>query len=169
MVSFGNVTSNPELLAEAIMLVTCEQVGITNTPKLVINGRMGRALGRAYKEKNELHLNARIVGTPTMENTIKHEVAHFLAFTLGENAHGKIWEACAIECGAEPKETKHVDIDEVELIGHRYIAQCSQGCKFSYIRKPRHTFTMDGIEFLGDNTQKITCKTHRLPVILRKL
>lgn len=135
MVSFGTNPSR-EMLAQAVINVLCEKYDISPAPTLVINGRLGKTLGRAIRRTNEIHINPLILNTVELGNTIRHEVAHFCAFKEGEFKHGPIWQKWAVICGAEPVALfKANNPEEVSTL--RWKLTCPLGCKAFMYRKPR--------------------------------
>ena len=86
----------------------------------VFNNRMRTSLGRADFMRSEpdkcigIELNKRLRGSPHLQNTFLHELAHALAGLLAN--HGPDWRAAAELLGAEPRcyAADHV-ADEVGL------------------------------------------------------
>lgn len=63
-------------------------------------------LGSCHYQKKQISISLPILAANPIDiqiDTLKHEVAHALAFAQGERGHGKLWQAWAIKLGAMPK------------------------------------------------------------------
>lgn len=114
---------------QAIVNVLCERFELEPiTVKL--EGRMGKALGRAIYQIRVIQINP-LADTPeTVEDTLKHEVAHFLSYDkFGYSGHGEIWKQCAITVGARPSAYQPFQRDNLKANAYRYIYACPSGCR----------------------------------------
>lgn len=105
--------------------------------QVVLSNKKGSNFGRAYLLKRVMDLNNRL--SPAMlDNTIRHEVAHFMAWDLYDCAdHSDAWKACAVICGADPKATTHVDHTNAIDAGARWIYTCGQGCAWARYKRSK--------------------------------
>jgi hypothetical protein len=101
----------------------CVEVGYTPTTPLRVQiwASLVREhdgdLGQARYEERLIVLEAKWVGTERMEDTLRHEIAHFLAFDRwGHGGHGEQWKtACAI-VGAVPEPSKMLTAAESAVL-----------------------------------------------------
>lgn len=124
MVSFG---APREMFAQAVINVLAEQHDL-EPPSLVINGRLGKILGRAILSTNVVEINPQILYTSALDDTLRHEVAHFLAWKRGGSEHDEIWQQAAIELGARPVAVQDFSVEEPKANGFRYRYECGKGC-----------------------------------------
>lgn len=129
MVAFGTETTK-ELLMQAIINVVAEEHGLEPIT-LIIDGRLGKTLGRAYYHNRTIKINPMIMhNAAVLEDTLRHEVAHFLAWDkYGGRGHGDVWKMCAIQCGAKPLQYEPFKPDDLRASSVRYIYDCEKGCK----------------------------------------
>ena len=117
---------------------------------VIIDGRMKRKFGRAVYATRILQLNPLLFGAQ-LEDTIRHEVAHFLAFDkYGETGHGATWKRCASLLGAKPKATVKTseDAEAAQIVAatKTRVYKCILGCETKRIRKLRK-----GLSFICRN------------------
>lgn len=142
-----------QMLCEAVILSLCEDYG--EAPITVkLDGRLGKSLGWAQYNKRTILINPIIVHNwNVLEDTLKHEFAHFLALKSGDTGHGEIWKDAAKTVGANPSAVQPWDSKDVKANSIRWLYECGQGCKFYYNRKARNAERPGAI-----------CTKHRLPL-----
>lgn len=147
MVSFGG--ESRELLAQAVINVLCEEHDLPHLT-MVLNGRLGKVLGRALLHKNIIEINPLILRTSALDDTLRHEIAHFYDFYKNGNiGHSDTWKAAAELLGARPIAIQDFDRQEPKASGFRYRYECGQGCTW-YARRKRRSF----------ERPFVVCKTH---------
>lgn len=130
------------------------------TMKVVMDGKLGHVLGRAHLLERILKLNPTLLHhSATLDNTIRHEVAHFYAWdNFGNATHDDTWKHCATILGAQPLAMSHVSIDDDAAIvaahGMKYRYECALGCA-TMSRKPRPALI----------SGKRVCLKHRMPFV----
>lgn len=123
--------------------------------KVILSGKLLYGFGKAVYDVREIRINPNLVGNELLDDTIKHEFAHFLAWdTFNHGGHGRHWKMCAIKVGAKPEQ--YVDSTQsaaqtVQRQGAKYIYKCSEGCEILAFRKWR---------------RKMQCNKHRLSLTL---
>lgn len=105
-------------------------------------GNAKRTLGTAVFGRDgtprELRLSAAILSRMPQkaEDTILHEIAHFIA---GHKAgHGPRWKSAARRIGADPTRTAHVEPDTQRELSN-YVSVCETcGTETYLVRRPKH-------------------------------
>ena len=71
--------------------------------KVRINRRFTATGGRAYLKRRVIEVAPWMLGSGEADDTLRHELAHFLASDLGMGSyHGQGWRKAAIVLGASP-------------------------------------------------------------------
>ena len=65
--------------------------------------RRCRATGRVEPLDVRLSRRLLVMGEAQMVDTLLHEVAHLIAFGVGETGHGRVWRLLAAGLGARPE------------------------------------------------------------------
>lgn len=124
----------------------CDRVG-TERVTVVVHGNMKRVYGQALLQSGIMRISALIANDiDEVDNTIRHEVAHFMAWRLfGHAKHGAAWKHCCSITGARP-ETYHASITDFEdaKFAYRYAYTCPDGCIW-YSYRPRKRFLAPGV------------------------
>jgi len=145
-------TRQYEMLAQALVNNLAEK-HLLKPITVVVTGKLTRKFGLAVYRQREIHLNPHLLGTSELDDTVRHEFAHFLAKDrYGEGGHGKKWQYCARLVGARP--TTYVDVSlaaaqEVIKASSKYQYGCELGCTYPAYRRWRRTSL---------------CTKHRLPL-----
>lgn len=92
--------------AQALLLELCERFPIGYTPKIAWRGYRVSA-GMAYYKTGIIGLSKTVIQTEEqMQDTLKHEYAHLLAYKRHGRAgigHGDPWKQAMIDVGLQPK------------------------------------------------------------------
>jgi predicted SprT family Zn-dependent metalloprotease len=94
-----------------------------------------RVIGDCSSYKQRIRLSKHFVEylpEDKILDTILHEISHGIVGT--KNGHNHVWKKKCIEIGAKPERCK-----TVEIVGHKYEANCKNECKVvaKYHRKPQ--------------------------------
>ena len=107
----------------------------TSPIKVVVNHRISATSGRAKYGKRELHIADWHMSDSGTMQTLKHEMAHFLAWDNSQhNGHGPIWQKWCGVLGIEAKRCGEVSEEQassmVRIHGAAYIYECRYGCRW---------------------------------------
>lgn len=133
--------------------------------RLVVNNRLTRTGGLAVYAKGEIQMPGWMLGCAEAGNTVRHEVAHYLAHARHSKRiapHGREWRQAAIDCGAIPTpyvgEVAAAAAPPARRLERQWVGTCGQGCEF---RRVRATAAMREEQWL--------CNQHRLSLIWRRV
>ena len=95
-----------------------------------------RRLGVNYPTRRLIKISSYILGHPQVEDTIRHEVAHQIAYDKHGHGvgHDYRWKALARTLGASP--TACASSSDLPTPPTRWNFTCESGCTFGYYRKP---------------------------------
>lgn len=152
---FNHTDYEIQLLCEAVIEALCNLYDLEPI-EVKIDGRLGKALGRAHYVKRLIRINTLILHNwPLLEDTLKHEFAHFLSYSRGYSGHGKLWQEAAKEVGANPSAIQPWQPNDLKANGIRWVYECGLGCKF-YANRIKRRWS------------NAKCVTHGLPLTKRK-
>lgn len=123
---------------------------------LRVRANLGRHFGLATYEGRLIELKPTL-STEQMIETLKHELAHIMAYDIhGESCgHDYRWKACCAITGANPTEFREWGDDSEAVKLGALIYKCPKGCTIHAIRRRRKL----------ENKQAI-CRKHKLPFVL---
>jgi predicted SprT family Zn-dependent metalloprotease len=119
-----------------------------------ITGQYQRTAGRAIYGERTIMIKDAILDFPDqLDDTLRHEVAHFLAYDkYGESGHGTTWKLCCAITGAKPVQFIELTAaNEAALYRYRY--ECGSGCAIQ-AHKRRNALLRPGT----------VCTRHHLPL-----
>ena len=124
---------------------------------LRVNDRMTRTGGLAVYAKGEIQMPGWMLGCAEAGNTVRHEVAHYLAHARHSKRiapHGPEWQLAARDCGAIPTpyigEVAAAAAPPTRRMDRRWLGECERGCRPTRVRKP--------------DAGRWVCTQHRLPL-----
>lgn len=131
-----------------------------------------RTMGSCYYNKKQIFISAHILKSNPISiqiETLKHEIAHAIAHTLGERAHGKIWQHWAVELGTSPdatykeKNTKtsaqssNTQPTAKLIVEYKYRLICLHNNQLTLLDKQYHRKTSLKGRYLLNNEATLNC------------
>lgn len=161
---------------EALAVARSKGYTVNNDIVYSINNRLSRALGRfrctieTRLGKKHYTYSIEISGAfkeycDALVNTVRHEVAHYIAYTNFEDiSHGRIWKKIASDIGANPQRCVDVSnnpaIEKKERKKRLKIrAKCVSCPQLYRINKPTQNKIQRGLIFCP------TCQRHKLQLV----
>lgn len=131
---------------EAITILDSIDLQVIDAPKIELNPRLTRAMGRYWRGKNTIEMSKKFfIGANKDEiiNVFIHELVHHLDKSGDRSlqGHGKEWQRIAkiVTDNTQYKITRYCQLsEEVKEVLHSYKVVCSNCDQvYSYARKPK--------------------------------